>query len=138
MAQPVCSLSGRVAIEIGLRILELGLIAISVGGELFDLRLVRTRVDLREQVASVHVLSFLEVDADDLSLDLGAHDVRVEGDDGADTGQIDRYVVLGDHSGDDWRRRDAGVAAEFSAADSFDVNPRLYAKAPPARAPVGL
>jgi hypothetical protein len=72
-------------------------------GELFDLRLVRTRVDLREQVASVHVLSFLEVDADDLSLDLGAHDVRVKGDDGADTGQVDRYVVLGDHPRDDLR-----------------------------------
>ena len=33
------------------------------------------------------------------------HDHRVVGDDGADAGQIDRHVVLGDHSGDDRHRR---------------------------------
>src|ERR1700681_4634235 len=64
-----------------------------------------TRVDLREQVAGMHGLPFGEVDADDLSLDLAAHDDRVIGNDGADAGQIDRHVVLGDHSGDDRHRR---------------------------------
>jgi hypothetical protein len=46
-------------------------------------------------------LSFGKVDADDLSLDLGTHQHCVVGDDGANTGQIDRYVVLGDRPGND-------------------------------------
>jgi hypothetical protein len=49
----------------------------------------------------MHGLPFDEVDADDLSLDLAAHDDRVIGDDGANTGQIDRHVMLSDRSGDD-------------------------------------
>jgi hypothetical protein len=52
----------------------------------------------------MHMLPFGKVYADDLSLDLSTHD-----DDGPDAGQIDRYVVLGDHSGDDWRRRGYGA-----------------------------
>jgi hypothetical protein len=54
------------------------------------------------------LLSFGEIDAGDLALDLGAHHDRVVGDHGPDTGEIDRYVMLGDRSGDDrsgWRRR---------------------------------
>ncbi len=104
VAQPFCAQLG-VAIEIGLRVRELGLIAIARGGDLVDLRLVGPRIDLREQVAGMHGLPFGEVDADDLSLDLAAHDHRVVGDDGADAGQIDRHVMLSDHSGDDRHRR---------------------------------
>jgi hypothetical protein len=51
------------------------------------------------------LLSFGEVDAGDLALDLGVHDDGVVGDDGSDTVEIDRYVVLGDRPGDDRRRR---------------------------------
>ena len=107
VAQPFCPSVG-VAGEIGLGVHELGLIAIALGGHLVELRLVGTRIDLREQVAGMHGLPFGEVDADDLSLDLAAHDDRVVGDDRADAGQIDRHVMLGDRSGDDRHRRDRG------------------------------
>src|SRR5258708_31843872 len=78
----------RVASEIGLGILELGLIAVEVCSELVDLSLVGTRIDLREQVAGMHFLPFGEVDADDLSLDLGTHDIGVIGDAGAAAGTM--------------------------------------------------
>ena len=45
--------------------------------ELVDLGLVGTRIDLREQVAGMDGLPFGEVDADELALDLGPHDVGV-------------------------------------------------------------
>src|ERR1700730_6937218 len=54
-----------VAVGIGQRIGQLRLIAISVRGQLIDLGLIGTRVDLREQVAGVYVLAFREVDADE-------------------------------------------------------------------------
>ena len=94
-----------VTVEIGLRIRQLRLIAISVRGQLFDLGLIRTRIDLRQQVAAVNGLTFGEIDADKLALNLAAHDNRVVGDDGADARQIDRHVVLSDRSGDDRHRR---------------------------------
>ena len=97
---PALLLERRVAIEIGERICELGLIAIPIRGQLFDLSLVGTRIDLSQEVAGMHGLSFGEVDAGDLSLNLAVNNRGVVGDDGADAGQIDRYVVLGDHSGD--------------------------------------
>ena len=52
----------------------------------------------------MHGLAFGEVDADDLPLDLGAHDVGVVGNHRADTAEIDRHVMLGDHPGDDRHR----------------------------------
>jgi hypothetical protein len=115
-----------VAIEIGHRILELGLIAIAVRRQLFGLGLVGTRVDLREQVAGMHGVPFGEVDADDLSLDLAANGDRVIGDDSADAGQIDRHIVLGNHSGDNrhrWQRR--------LCCRVFDANLSVNAKTPP-------
>ena len=54
--------SWRIASEIGLGVRELGLIAIARGGHLVELRLVGTRIDLREQVAGMHGLPFGEVD----------------------------------------------------------------------------
>src|SRR5262245_19134546 len=106
----VCEL--RIAIEIVLCVGELRLIAIPRGGQLVDLRLVWTRIDLRKQLAGLYGLSFGEVDAGDLPLDLTAHYRRVVGDDGANAGQINRHVVLSDGGGDDrhrrrlnWRRR---------------------------------
>ena len=97
-----------VAREIGLGIDELGLIAFEVSGELIDQGLIGPRIDLREQVAGVHGLAFGEVDADDLPLDLGAHDVGVVSNHRADAVKIDRHVMLGDYACDDrhrgWRR----------------------------------
>ena len=96
-----------VAREIGLGIDELGLIAFEVSGVLIDQGLIGTRIDLREQVAGMYGLTFGEVDADDLSLDLGANDIGVVRNHSADTAEIDRHVMLGDHPGDDryrgWR-----------------------------------
>jgi hypothetical protein len=50
-------------------------------------------------------LSFGEVDADELALDLGPHDVGVVGNHGADAVLIDRHVMLRDHAGNDRDRR---------------------------------
>ena len=94
-----------IAIEISLGVRKLGLITIARGGHLVELGLVRPRIDLCEEVARIYGLPFGEVDADDLSLDLAVHDHRVVGDDRADPGQIDRHVMLSDHSGDDRHRR---------------------------------
>ena len=94
-----------VAVEIGLGVCELGLIAIARGRQLVDLRLVGPRIDLCEQVAGMHGLPFGEGDLGDLSLDLAAHEDGVVGDDRADAAQIDRHVLLRDHAGDDGYRR---------------------------------
>src|SRR6266436_6701496 len=94
-----------VAFEIGLGIDELGLVALQVSGVLVDQGLIGTRIDLREQIAGMHGLAFGEVDAVDLPLDVGAHHVGVVRDHRADTGKIDRHVVLGDRPTDDRRRR---------------------------------
>jgi hypothetical protein len=91
-----------------LRIRELRLIAITRGGHLVELGLVRSRIDLREQVSGMYGLPLGEVDADDLSLDLAAYHDGVIGDHGTDAAQIDGHVVLGDRSGHNrhrgWRR----------------------------------
>ncbi len=98
-----------VTVEIGLCVGELGLVAIAVRGELFDLRLIGTRIDLRQQIAGMDLLSFGEVDAGDLALDLGAHHDRVVGDHRPDAVQIDRHVMLGDRPGDDRSGRRRGA-----------------------------
>ena len=106
---PQCGVAG----EIGLGVDELGLIALEIGRVLIDQGLVGTRIDLREQVAGMNGLAFGEVDADDLPLDLGAHDVGVVRDHRADAGKIDWHVMLGDRCGDDrhrrWGRRGIGL-----------------------------
>ena len=91
--------------EIGAGIGELGLVALQISLELVDLGLVGARIDLREQVAGMDGLSFGEVDADELALDLGPHDVGVVGNHGADAVPVDRHVMLGDHAGHDGDRR---------------------------------
>jgi hypothetical protein len=52
----------------------------------------------------MHSLAFSEVDADDLPLDLRTHDVGVVRNHRADTGKIDRHVMLGDRPGDNRHR----------------------------------
>ena len=94
-----------VAVEISERVRQLRLIAIAVRRQLVDLGLIGTRIDLRQQIADMDGLAFGEIDADELALNLAAHDDRVVGDNGADAGQIDRYVVLSDCSGNDRHRR---------------------------------
>ena len=90
-----------VATEIGLRVRKLGEIAIAGGGHLVHLGLVGTRIDLRKEVAGMHGLPFGEGDADDLSLDLAAHQDRVVGDNRADAAKIDRHVLTAHNAGND-------------------------------------
>ena len=84
----------RVAVEIGHGVGELGLIAVAVGDQLIELRLIGAWVDLREQIAGMHGLAFGEGDPDELARNLAAHDHGVVGDDRADPGEVDRHVVL--------------------------------------------
>src|SRR5258708_2437510 len=69
----------------------------------------------------MHGLPLGEVYTGDLSLDLAANDVCVIGNDSADAVQINRHVVLIDHSGDDrdgrWRRGCRGLFGCQSAGE---------------------
>jgi hypothetical protein len=105
--------------EIGLGILELRLIAFQVSGVLIDQGLIGTRINLCEQVAGMHGLAFGEVDADDLPLDLGTHDVRVVSDHRAYPAKIDRHVMLRDRAGDDRHRGHSGLG--FDLLQRVDV-----------------
>jgi hypothetical protein len=53
-----------------LRVGELRLIASFVGDRLVDLRLIRARIDLRQQIVGVHQLALREVDLGDRSCNL--------------------------------------------------------------------
>ena len=102
-----------IALEIGLRVRKLGLIAAAVRGRLIELRLIRTRIDQGEQIAGFDTLPFGEVDFRDLTLDLASDDHGVVGDHRADALQINGYVVADDAAGNDgsgWdgRRRSRG------------------------------
>src|SRR6185369_4625899 len=83
-----------VAREVGASVGELSLVALQISFELVDLGLVGAWIDLREQVAGMNSLSFGEVDADELALDLRSHNVGVVGNHGADAVLIDWYVML--------------------------------------------
>src|SRR5262249_14678209 len=89
-----------VTLEIGAGVGELGLIAFEIARELIDLRLIWSRIYLREQITRMHGLALGEVDTDDLALNLGSHHIGVVSDDGADTVQIDRDIMLRDRAGD--------------------------------------
>src|SRR5262249_4541858 len=122
-----------VATEIGLGVRKLSKIAIARSCHLVDLSLVRTRIDLREEVPSMHGLALGEVDADDLSLDLAAHHNGVVSDDRADAAKMDGPVVTGPHGGDNrhhwcgsgWRPRPIErklMHESESTADDKDPN----------------
>ena len=84
------------------------MIARQVGSVLFNQGLIGTRIDLRKQIAGMHGLALGEVDADDLPLDLRAHDVGVVRNHRADASKVDRHVMLGDSPGHDRRRGRGG------------------------------
>ena len=100
-ACPTVLVERKVSVEIGLGIVDLGLIAIAIGDRLVELRLIRTRIDLGEEIALLDRLPLREGDLDELAGDLAAHDYVVIGDDRADAAQVDRYVVLEHRS---WQR----------------------------------
>jgi hypothetical protein len=72
---------------------------------LIDHGLVGAWIYLREQVPRVHGLTFSEVDAGDLTLDLGANNDGVVRYHSTDTAEVDWHVMLGDHPSDNWYRR---------------------------------
>ena len=72
---------------------ELRLILGLLGDRLIVLRLVDHGIDLAEHVALLDVLSFGEIDRDQLAVDLRAHGHVVERAHGADAVEIDRHVL---------------------------------------------
>ncbi len=94
--------------EVHLRLVEQALIALQRADGLVERRLERARIDLRQQLAFLHVLAFLKGHVDEIAADglVGHHGDRGRGHDGAQLVQHHRHVAqrrLGDL--DDLRRR---------------------------------
>jgi hypothetical protein len=101
-----------VALQVPLRVGELGLVEHLLGDSLVELRLVGGRIDLGQHVAALHVLAFLEVDAQDASIHLRTHRHRVACLGRADAFEVDRHIA-------ELRRRHRdgdGPAAQLRAA----------------------
>ena len=81
--------SGQIEALVG----ELRLVLRLLGDGLIVLRLVDHRIDLAEHVALLDVLSFDEIDRDQLAVDLGAHRHVVQRAHRADAVEIDRHVL---------------------------------------------
>ena len=75
---------------------------------LLDGGLVRTRVDLRQELALLHDLALVEADRQQLPVDLGLHGDAGERRHGAEPGQGDRQGSSGDGGGADRLRGGAG------------------------------
>ena len=105
-----------IAIEIDLGVLQLRLIAVAIGDRLIELRLIRARIDLAEEIALLHRLTLWKSDLDELAGDLAAHDHVVEGNDRADAAQIDRNVMSRTDAATTFASTSGG--AGWSAADA--------------------
>ena len=92
LARQILRLQLRVALEIELRILELRLVLHLGRHRLLVGRLIRTRIDLREQIALVHRLPLGERDPLQLAVDARRHRDGVESLHRAETLQINRHV----------------------------------------------
>ena len=82
-----------VAIEVNLGVLQVRLVAVTIGDRLIELCLIRSRVDLREHIAVLHKLTLVEADLDKLPGDLAADEHVVVGDHRADAAQVDRNIM---------------------------------------------
>jgi hypothetical protein len=102
-----------VACEVVLGVGEQRLVLRLLGGCLIECRLERGRVDLRQHVALLDVLAFLEADAEQFAVDLRPHRDGVECLGGADGVEIDRHV--GERGGRDQHRHRA-VGGETAGA----------------------
>src|SRR6476660_9147911 len=105
-----------VAVEIGERIRQLGLIPIAIGNDLIELGLIGTRIDFGERVAGLFGLSFCEGYLRYLPLDLASYDDCVIGDDRSDAAQIDWDIAAGNGAGDDRYRRTWQRRSRFPSA----------------------
>src|SRR5215471_2153254 len=83
-----------VALQVELRIGEVGLILGLSGNRLIEHGLVGTGIDLREKISGLDLLTLGERDPDELAVDLGPDRHGVEGLYGTEPGQVDRYVAL--------------------------------------------
>ena len=120
---PALIAQGRIALEVGLCVRELGLVAAAIGVRLIELRLIRTRIDHGEQVAGLYGLPFGEIDLRDLPLDLAAHDHGVVGDDRADALQVNGHVVAADgarNHGHGWDHRRRASRCRLERKTVFD------------------
>ena len=94
----------RVALEVAPGVGELHLVQRLLGDRLVELRLVGDGVDLRQQVALLDLLAFLEIDRQDLAVDLRAHGDEVARLGRADALQPDGHVGELGLGGDDRHR----------------------------------
>src|SRR5262249_14945352 len=81
-----------VTLEIELGIGERGLIERLLGDDLIKLRLVGNRIDLRQHVAALDFITFPEIDANQLTIDLAAYSHHVERTRRSDPLEINRHV----------------------------------------------
>src|SRR4051812_5629482 len=98
----------QVAIEVNLHIRKLGLVAAQLRLDLRKPRLIWSGIDLGEDVATMDLLAFNEVDRLQHPGDLAADRSGVQRLNGSQSAEDDRYVVLvhrNGHYGHRWRRR---------------------------------
>src|SRR5580704_188005 len=94
-----------VSIEVDLGVLQVCLIAVAIGDRLIELGLIRTWVDLANEIVLLHGLPLFESNLNQLPGNLAAHDDVVEGNDGTDAPQVYRNVVALHRRCDDADRR---------------------------------
>ena len=106
---------GAVAFQVDFGVLQQGLVARELAFILHELSQQRSRIDLGQQVAGAHVLTFLESDAHQLSIHLGVYRHRVDRGDTSQPAQIDVDVARL-RRGDDHGCRAVGIETLASAA----------------------
>ena len=105
LARQILRLQYRVSLQIPFGVGQLGRI-LGLGGDgLGERGLIRAGVDLRKQVALVHGLALGESDLLQLAVHARAHRHRIESLNGAQPGEVNRYVGLRHGRGVDGNRR---------------------------------
>ena len=84
MVRRVFAVSDLIATQIHVRIFQEGFVALILPLRLFELRLKRARIDLREQVTLFDYLPFAVIDAHQLTIDAAFDSYRVHGRHGAE------------------------------------------------------
>jgi hypothetical protein len=84
----------RIPCEEDLGVVKLRNILIFLGHRAIELRLQRPRIDDRQKISFLYVLTFLKGHLGQSSADLRVNHHRIEGLDGTDPVQIDRYIAF--------------------------------------------
>ena len=90
-----------IALQVHARVGDQRFVLTFLGHSLRQYCVERVGVNLRQQVALMHVLPLGESNLINLPVHPGAHGDGVERLHVADAGQIDRHILLGDGAGDD-------------------------------------